>query len=133
MKSFGHPHLCDRRFVFRHDMKTRLRVRIWKSLVPEQRGTSVNLSERGICFVTALPLEKGELVEILLKMPEQVSGEPMTEWRCTGSIVRVERDDSTNEYRVGMEFYRCEVLRSEVPESTPWVSLHRRSSFQIDR
>ena len=38
----------DRRICKRHDIKTALRIRIWKSKIPEQRAEYINLSERGI-------------------------------------------------------------------------------------
>src|SRR5690348_18439398 len=78
----------DRRFSERHDVKTALRVRVWRSGLPEERAESVNLSQRGIFFATNSRLNMGEIVEILLKMPEEISGEPTTEWRCTGHVVR---------------------------------------------
>jgi hypothetical protein len=79
----------DRRNVRRFQIKAALRVRVWKSLVPEHRAESVDLSERGIFFVTNTMIRKGQAVEILLKMPEEITGEPPTEWRCIGAAVRV--------------------------------------------
>jgi hypothetical protein len=46
----------DRRLATRHDLKTPLRVRIWKSDLPEERTESVNLSERGVYFATRSPI-----------------------------------------------------------------------------
>jgi hypothetical protein len=68
----------DRRFAQRHIVKTALRVRVWKSDLPEERAESVNLSRRGIFFATNSRLSEGEVVEILLKMPEEITGEPPT-------------------------------------------------------
>lgn len=80
----------DRRFAQRHRVKSAVRVRVWKSRLPEERTESVNLSSCGIFFLTESRLAEGEIVEIPLKMPEEISGEPTTEWRCTGHVVRVE-------------------------------------------
>jgi hypothetical protein len=35
-------------------------------------------------------LRVGMTAEILLKMPEEITGEPTTEWLCTGQVVHVE-------------------------------------------
>jgi Tfp pilus assembly protein PilZ len=106
----------DRRFVKRHNIKTALRVRIWKSDVPEKRAESVNLSQRGIFFATDSLYSPGEVVGILLKMPEEVTGEPTTEWRCTGPVVRIETIDSPKgRYGVGVQFYCYDVSRAEQP------------------
>jgi hypothetical protein len=104
----------DRRLSHRHSVRTALRVRVWNSALPEHRAESVNVSLRGIYFNTKTPLGEGEIVEVLLKMPEEVSGEETTEWRCTGHVVRVEPCDAKKgELGVGVQFYCYEVARPE--------------------
>lgn len=106
----------DRRFSQRHSIRTALRVRVWKSELPEERAESVNLSQRGIFFASNARLVEGELVEILLKMPEEITGQPTTEWRCTGQVVRVEPADFfKGKFGVGVQFYCYEASRSEQP------------------
>lgn len=106
----------DRRSTHRHSLKTALRVRVWNSALPEYRAESVNVSLRGIYFATKSPLCEGEIVEVLLKMPEEVSGEEPTEWRCTGHVVRVEPFDSPQgKLGVGVQFYCYEASRPEQP------------------
>ena len=114
----------DRRFVERFKVKTALRLRVWKSDLPEERAESVNLSRRGIFFSTNSHLSKGQVVEILLKMPEEITGEPPTEWRCTGYVVRVESADSSVEsFGVGVHFYCYESSRAEQPHVSPASTL----------
>jgi hypothetical protein len=104
----------DRRLSHRISFRTPLRVRIWKSTTPEERAHSLNLSRNGIFFATNSPLREGETVEILLKMPEEITAEPATEWRCTGHVVRVERVESSHgEMGVGVRFDCYEVSRTE--------------------
>lgn len=104
----------DRRIARRLSFKTPLRVRIWKSASPEQRVESLNLSQSGVFFATTSPLREGETVEILLKMPEEITDEPPTEWRCTGHVVRVERARAANgTIGVGVQFDCYEVSRAE--------------------
>lgn len=69
----------DRRFAERHNVKTALRVRVWKAGLPEPRAESVNLSQRGIFFASNSRLAEGEVVEFLLKMPEEIIGQPTTD------------------------------------------------------
>ena len=102
----------DRRLSHRHKVKTALRVRVWNSDLPEHRAESINVSLRGIYFATKHPLCKGEIVEVLLKMPEEISGEQTTEWRCTGHVVRIEPPDSPKG-KLGVQFYCYEASRLE--------------------
>jgi hypothetical protein len=104
----------DRRLAGRYQMKTPLRVRLWKSAIPECSGESVNLSQRGIYFATDSLLHAGETVEVFFNMPEEIAGEPTSEWRCTGHVVRVEEIDSTDGKKgVGVQFDCYEVSRSK--------------------
>ena len=104
----------DRRLAGRYKMKTPLRVRVWKSAVPECAGESVNLSQRGIYFATDSVLHKGETVEVFFNMPEEIVGEPASEWRCTGHVVRVEEINGPDgKQGVGVQFDCYEVSRSK--------------------
>jgi hypothetical protein len=104
----------DRRLAGRYKVKTPLRVRLWKSATPECSAESVNLSQRGIYFATNTVLHKGETVEVLFNMPEEIVGEPASEWRCTGHVVRVEEIDTPEGKRgVGVQFDCYEVSRSK--------------------
>src|SRR5438270_2746465 len=95
-------------------MKTPLRVRLWKSTNPEQIAESVNVSQRGIYFATDSVLREGETVEVFFNMPEKVLGEPASEWRCTGHVVRVEAIQATGgKLGVGVQFDCYEVARAE--------------------
>lgn len=114
MKSGFRP---DRRLVGRHRVKTPLRVRAWKSAIPEHKAESVNLSHRGIYFATDSRFHEGETVEVLFDMPEEIAGEPAIEWRCTGHVVRVEQiDASAGKLGVGVQFDCYEVSRSKTAD-----------------
>ena len=107
----------DRRLAGRYKLKTPLRVRVWKSLQPEQAGESVNVSQRGIYFATNSALREGETVEVLFNMPGEIIGEPTSEWRCTGHVVRVEAIEATGgKVGVGVQFDCYEVSRSKAIE-----------------
>jgi PilZ domain len=107
----------DRRLAGRYKVRTPLRVRLWKSLVPECTAESVDLSQRGIYFATDAPLHEGETVEVFFNMPEEVIGEAASEWRCTGHVVRVEAiDERGGKLGVGVQFDCYEVSRSKPVE-----------------
>ncbi len=102
----------ERRISRRLKLKTPLRVRVWKSGSEEQRAESQNLSERGTFFATDAPLVIGSPVEILFKMPEEITGNPTTEWRCRGQVVHVGPNSSPRggKLGVGVRFDHFDVL-----------------------
>jgi hypothetical protein len=98
-------YISERRISPRLLFKTALRVRVWKSGRSEQSAESENLSEGGTFFATDMPLLIGSALEILLKMPEEISGKPTMEWRCTGHVVRFQPIDiSQGKLGVGVQF-----------------------------
>jgi hypothetical protein len=104
----------DRRNSRRIQFKTALRLRVWKSGSAERRLESENLSEHGTLFSSDSPMAIGTAVEILLKMPEEITGKPTTEWRCTGHVVRLQPvDSSRSQLGVGVQFDCYEILRSK--------------------
>jgi hypothetical protein len=109
----------DRRLSRRHDFKTDLRLRVRKSNAGELRVESKNLSQRGVFFATELDLNKGAALDLMLEMPEQITGVPTAQWLCTGHVVRVVPMDSPAGQRgVGVQFDFYEVSRPERPR---WV------------
>jgi len=104
----------DRRNSRRHILKTALRLRVWKSYSNEELAESENLSEKGTFFSTNVPLALGSAIEILLSMPCEITGNPTTEWRCTGHVVHLEPVDSPHgKLGVGVQFDCYEVMCSE--------------------
>jgi hypothetical protein len=107
----------DRRLSLRRNFKIPIRIRVWKSAIPEQRNESVNLSERGILFATDSPMPIGTVVEVLLKMPEEITGVPTTEWLCSGHVVRAEPIDSPRgKLGVGVQFDCYQISRELEPD-----------------
>jgi hypothetical protein len=103
----------DRRLAPRHRIQTRLRVRVPGSTDPERRAESENLSRGGVFFATDLVLKMGAKVELLLKMPQEITGVEASEWLCTGHVVRVEPVRSPRgELGVGVQFDCYEVSQS---------------------
>lgn len=103
----------ERRFAGRHTVRMPLRIRIWKSQIPDARGESLNLSPRGVYFVTEAILREGETVEVFFEMPREITGESESEWRCTGHVVRIEPVAAAGpRLGVGVQFDCYEVSRT---------------------
>jgi hypothetical protein len=76
----------DRRVARRPFFKAPLRVRIWKSAAPESRAESVDHSEKEIFFATDSLLKEEMQVEVLLKMPAEITGEPQRNGRVMATL-----------------------------------------------
>lgn len=101
----------ERRFAKRFTFKIPIRLRIPKSPAPEQKVESLNLSARGICFATDLPLGKGAPVDLVFEMPEEVTHKPASEWHCTGHVIHIQAHGSSHGAPyVGVAFDCYEVL-----------------------
>src|SRR5207253_9904089 len=76
---------AERRSTRRLQFKTALHVRVWKSGPTERRAESVNLSETGAFFATDAPIAIGSVIEILLKMAEEITGNPPRRGGASGA------------------------------------------------
>ena len=106
----------ERRLAKRFGLRIPLRVRIAKSSESEHTAESLNVSKRGMCFTTELPLCKGMPVHLAFEMPEEVTHKPASEWRCTGHVVHVQANSAAQgTTRVGVGFDCYEVLEPARP------------------
>ena len=60
--------------------------------LPLQNAESVNLSERGVYFETDVAPAVGTPVELILKMPRELTGREPTELHCMARVVHVHAD-----------------------------------------
>jgi hypothetical protein len=133
MRHVSNVYSRDNRITPRLAVKADLRVRIWKSDIPELHAQSVNLSERGIFFVADRIFQRGEAVEVFLQMPKEVTGEPPTEWRCTGLVVHVQSmSGAKGRQGVGVRFDCYEVSRSAGIGAAEDVLLPSRFGLEIE-
>jgi hypothetical protein len=63
-------------------------------LSDSEQTRALNISTTGVCFATRLAMCVGEVVEILLEIPKQVTGTLAIRRRFTGRITHV--DSQTN-------------------------------------
>jgi hypothetical protein len=123
----------DRRLSQRHDFRTDLRIRVRKSNAGELRAESKNLSQRGVFFATELELNKGAALDLLVEMPEQITGVPTAQWLCTGHVVRVVPKDSKWARGVGVQFDFYEVSRPERPQWAMGAGLRGPAVAHVQR
>jgi hypothetical protein len=84
------------------------------SQAPSQRAETADISKSGLRIICDLPLAIGTPVEIFLRMPEEVMGEPPHEWCCRGRVVRVSDVDSDSARRaIAIKFHYYEVLQRD--------------------
>jgi hypothetical protein len=108
--------LSDRRLAHRFSLAIPLFIREWKTTAPEKRVQSVNVSERGVYFVTDTPVVEGTMLQIRLAMPMEITGSASAEWRCTGKVMGVQPTNSVGAplgVRVRFDYY--EVVRAAGP------------------
>lgn len=104
----------------RFDVRIPLRIRSLDADVATVATESVNVSATGLYFATDLNFRIGAPVEIVLRMPEEIVGEPSNEWCCKGQIVRIENGSSLRErFGVGVKFHYYEVSGDRDQPSGP--------------
>jgi hypothetical protein len=96
----------DRRYTPRLEMKIPLKFRLMSMpSLPEQVCESANISARGLYFTTALPLDLKTPLEIILEMPEEITGKPPARLCITGQVRRVELPGAMSIHRgIGVMF-----------------------------
>ncbi|HLK06120.1 MAG TPA: PilZ domain-containing protein [Candidatus Acidoferrum sp.] len=105
MERFAEHVVKDRRLAERHSVRMPLQLRLRASDKREEKVETVNVSRRGVFFITELPLDKGTALDVLLEMPEDVSGVRPAQWICLGHVARVVPSFGAGGKRgVGVEF-----------------------------
>jgi hypothetical protein len=80
----------ERRTTCRRQLHLPLRFHRQNALIEGENGaTSVNVSTSGVYFVSSLPLLVGEKIEVLMKMPRQITGERPSRRLFTGRVTHV--------------------------------------------
>jgi hypothetical protein len=104
----------ERRIAPRLPIKADLRLRAWKLGPTERRAQSLDLSQEGTLLATDAHIPVGSVVEVVLKMPEEITGKPAADWRCTGHVVRLQSlDKLPGQLGFGVQFDYCEILPSK--------------------
>ncbi len=81
----------ERRIDTRVNVNVPVRFRVLNSPgAQELSGESINISQRGILFATAIPLIVGTPLEVWLKMPRELAGDATSDLKCIARVVHVE-------------------------------------------
>jgi hypothetical protein len=107
--------LSDRRLAQRFNLSVSLFIREWKTIAPEKKVESVNISERGVYYETDTPPREGAMLHIRLAMPMEITGISGVEWCCAGKVIGVQPADSRGAslgVRVRFDYY--EVLPTSI-------------------
>jgi hypothetical protein len=95
----------DRRLAERHLLRVPLQLRLRRSQQREQGVQAESVSRRGVFFTTDIPMDQGTLLDLLLEMPEKISGVRAAQCMCMGHVVRVEPSAAGDGAQgVGVEF-----------------------------
>jgi hypothetical protein len=72
-----------------------LRFHRQNALIEGENGaTSVNISTNGVYFISSLPLLVGEMIQVSMTMPKQITGEKASKRLFTGRITHVDSQGS---------------------------------------
>ena len=97
--------VVERRRSCRHSLRIPLRLRVWGSSLPSRDAKSVDISEQGALVETDLPVRVGALLDLRIELPEEITGQPTTEWRCKSRVVHLALASSQGyPVKVGVHF-----------------------------
>ena len=66
-----------------------MRLRAWGSPGPSRVAQSLDISEDGALVETDLPVRVGTILDLRIELPEEITGQPTTEWRFKSRVVRL--------------------------------------------
>ena len=104
----------ERRIDTRVNVRVPLRFRALNNPgSTEQTAQSENISQRGLYFLTNVPLKIGTPVEVSLRMPQEVAGRVASDVKCVARVVHV-RPSNVPEglLGIGLHIERYEVKAS---------------------
>ena len=102
----------------RIDTRVNIRVplRFWALNNPgstEQAAESENISQRGLYFLTNVPLKIGTPVEVSLRMPQELAGKVASDVKCVAQVVHVRESSSPGGMSgIGLHIERYEAKAS---------------------
>src|ERR1700746_1715701 len=101
--------IVERRSSCRHSLRIPLRLRVWGSAGPSRDARSVDISEEGALVETDLPVRVGAFLDLLIELPEEITGQPTTEWRFKSRVVRLVLAPSPGHPLTAVHFDRLHV------------------------
>jgi len=104
----------ERRIDTRVNVRVPLRFRALNNPgSTEQAAQSENISQRGLYFMTSVPLKIGTPVEVSLRMPQELSGRVASDVKCVARVVHVRQSSSPDGLSgIGLHIERYEAKAS---------------------
>ena len=85
----------ERRIDTRVNIRVPLRFRALNNPgSTEQTAESENISQRGMYFLTNVPLKIGTPVEVSLRMPQELAGKVVSDVKCVARVVHVRQSSA---------------------------------------
>ncbi|HUO35088.1 MAG TPA: PilZ domain-containing protein [Candidatus Acidoferrum sp.] len=69
--------------------------------VDQFEGEAIDISERGVCFLSGEKIEVGEAVEMLFTLPRDLTGRNTEDVRCNARVVHVDKVGQNGAWKVG--------------------------------
>ncbi len=120
----------ERRYTHRYGLKVPLVFSLMDApLANGHPAKSINISSRGVYFLTSYPVFVGLAVQVLLRMPKRIAGALSTKRIFAGRVSHVEvKDNGDGSTGVGVEFFYWEAAKKGSParrvpvsDSLSWV------------
>jgi hypothetical protein len=108
----------ERRYTHRYGLQVPLVFRPMNSLLTNgHRAKSINISSRGVYFVTSHPVFVGLPVQVILRMPRRIAGALPTKRVFDGRVSHIEwKDVPSGSSGVGVEFFYWETAEKAVQQ-----------------
>jgi len=78
-----------------------LEMRAKLASLEQFEGETLNISERGVGFVTNEQMEVGEPLEMRFTLPRELTGRSTEDVRCNSRVVHVDPGPAQGTYRIG--------------------------------
>jgi hypothetical protein len=114
----------ERRIDTRLNIRVPLRFRVLNNPgAQEQTAESENISQGGLCFATAIPLQVGTPLEVSLRMPAELAGKTDGDVRCVARVIHVQPDAfSGGKAGIGLHIEHYEAKASARAATGRWMS-----------
>jgi hypothetical protein len=101
----------ERRFLPRINLQIPIRLRQATKATPEHQCETINVSMLGAYFSANIAPKMGDLVQVLIELPEKVTRKQTAHYCFTARVVHVEKDRPVpGKNGVGVNFYSYERL-----------------------
>jgi hypothetical protein len=95
--------ISERRVTPRFNLRTPLCFHRMEAPCKQERASAINISTRGVYFITNLDICIGEAVEILLEVPKRVTGMRAMNRRFAGRVAHVESNTPPGQTGIGVQ------------------------------